>query len=115
MSYEQILYETRGDVAIITLNRPTRLNAWTRKMSAEMTDAMRSANADKSVGAVVFTGAGRGFCAGADIESQFKAQLDKAHPASLLSTAPRWVLGSRCCCRWTSCWRPRAPSCPAGS
>ena len=77
MSYEQILYETRGDVAIITLNRPDRLNAWTRKMSAEMTDAMRTANADTAVGAVVFTGAGRGFCAGADIESQFKAQLDK--------------------------------------
>jgi len=75
--YEQILFETRGDVAVITLNRPDRLNAYTGKMSVELMDAVATANEDRSVGAIVVTGAGRGFCAGADVESQFKAQLDR--------------------------------------
>jgi enoyl-CoA hydratase/carnithine racemase len=76
MSYEEILYETRGDVALVTLNRPDRLNAWTRRMSRELVDAITGANDDAAVGAIVVTGAGRAFCAGADVESQFKAQLD---------------------------------------
>jgi enoyl-CoA hydratase/carnithine racemase len=76
VDYEQITYETKGEIALITLNRPERLNAWTRRMSVELADAVTTANDDTSVGAIVFTGAGRGFCAGADIESQFKAQLD---------------------------------------
>ena len=65
------------DVALITLNRPDRLNAYTGKMSVELMDAVSTANEDRSVGAIVVTGAGRGFCAGADVESQFKAQLDR--------------------------------------
>ncbi len=76
MAYEQIEYETRGDVALVTLNRPDKLNAWTRTMSRELVDAVTTANEDRAVGAVVFTGAGRAFCAGADVGSQFKAQLD---------------------------------------
>lgn len=76
MSYEQIHYETRGEIALITLNRPEKLNAWTPKMSMELVDAVTAANEDRAIGAVVFTGAGRAFCAGADVESQFKAQLD---------------------------------------
>ena len=75
--YEQILFETRGDVALITLNRPDRLNAYTGKMSVELMDAVATANEDRTIGAIVVTGAGRGFCAGADVESQFKAQLDR--------------------------------------
>lgn len=77
LTYEQITYETDGDVAVITLNRPDRLNAWTRQMSVELADAVTIANDTEAIGAIVFTGAGRGFCAGADIENQFKAQLDK--------------------------------------
>jgi enoyl-CoA hydratase/carnithine racemase len=81
VAYEQITHETDDDVAIITLNRPDRLNAWTPQMLAEMTAAVGEANADDRIGAIVFTGAGRGFCAGADIGGQFKAQLDGAPPA----------------------------------
>jgi enoyl-CoA hydratase/carnithine racemase len=69
--YEQILREQRGDVVLLTLNRPQRLNAWTPRMSAELVHAIRAANDDSSVGAIVLTGAGRGFCAGADIGEQF--------------------------------------------
>ncbi len=67
MAYEHILYEKRGPVALITLNRPERLNAWTPTMELEFIDAVNAASADNDVGCIVVTGAGRGFCAGADI------------------------------------------------
>jgi enoyl-CoA hydratase/carnithine racemase len=69
VEYTQIAYEVRGDVAIITLNRPERLNAWTPTMAEQQVDAIRRANDDPAVGAIVTTGAGRGFCAGADLSS----------------------------------------------
>jgi enoyl-CoA hydratase/carnithine racemase len=75
VAYETILQEQRDDVAVLTLNRPDRLNAWTPQMSAELADAIEATDADRSVGAVVLTGAGRGFCAGADIAEVFDAQL----------------------------------------
>jgi enoyl-CoA hydratase/carnithine racemase len=80
MTYETIRYETKGVVALITLNRPQRLNAWTPKMSEEQADAITKANEDRSVGAIVMTGEGRGFCAGADIESTFKTRLEGRDP-----------------------------------
>lgn len=67
MSYEQILVDRRDRVGIITLNRPEKLNAWSYHMAGEIRDAMESFNNDRSIGAVVMTGAGRAFCAGADI------------------------------------------------
>ncbi len=84
MAYEQIRYEQRDDVALLTLDRPERLNAWTRRMGRELTDAIETANDERSIGSIVMTGAGRGFCAGADIEQAFKKgldQLDAAPPA----------------------------------
>ena len=79
--YEQILHEQRGEIVLLTLNRPQRLNAWTPRMSAELVHAIRAANDDDSVGAIVLTGAGRGFCAGADIGEQFApAALGDAEP-----------------------------------
>jgi len=75
VDYEEILRERRGDVVLLTLNRPERLNAWTPRMNAELVDAIEQADADDGVGAVVVTGAGRGFCAGADISAVFDAQL----------------------------------------
>ena len=67
MQYEQILYERRGRVALVTLNRPERLNAWTLQMENEVIAAVDQANRDDAIGCLVITGAGRGFCAGADI------------------------------------------------
>jgi 2-(1,2-epoxy-1,2-dihydrophenyl)acetyl-CoA isomerase len=69
MAYEQILYERRGRVVLITLNRPDSLNATTSVMNAELQDAFKTAGADQSVGCVVITGAGRAFCAGADVRA----------------------------------------------
>ena len=76
MGYEQILCELRDDVLVLTLNRPAKLNAWTPRMMGELIDAIAKADDDPAVGALVLTGAGRGFCAGADIEAVFSAQLE---------------------------------------
>jgi enoyl-CoA hydratase/carnithine racemase len=80
MAYETILYETRGEVALLTLNRPEKLNAWTPRMAEEQADAIRRANEDRSVGAIVMTGAGRGFCAGADMEAVFRTRIQGTDP-----------------------------------
>jgi enoyl-CoA hydratase/carnithine racemase len=69
MAYEQILYSTSDGVATITLNRPDRLNAWTGRMHHEVQSAIRAAADDSAVRVIVLTGAGRGFCAGADMNA----------------------------------------------
>jgi enoyl-CoA hydratase/carnithine racemase len=67
MDYEQIATEVAAGVLTITLNRPDRLNAWTTTMGRELIAAIDEADADDEVSAVIITGAGRGFCAGADL------------------------------------------------
>ena len=62
-----VLYEARGAVAVITLNRPQALNSFTRQMHQELWDAFARIDADKAIRAAVLTGSGRGFCAGADL------------------------------------------------
>jgi enoyl-CoA hydratase/carnithine racemase len=69
MAPQQIRTELEDRVLTITLNRPERLNAWTPTMMAELLDAFDRVEADDEVRAVVITGAGRGFCAGADLEA----------------------------------------------
>jgi enoyl-CoA hydratase/carnithine racemase len=80
MGYSLIAVERRGAVALVTLNRPEKLNAWTPAMAVEQAHAIEEANADPAVGAIVMTGAGRGFCAGADMEATFKSRLDGVDP-----------------------------------
>lgn len=67
MAYEQILNERRGAVMLVTLNRPKQLNAWTWQMSRELADVFAESDADDEIRAIVVTGAGRAFCAGADL------------------------------------------------
>lgn len=67
--YEQIRYEVSNHVATVTLNRPDRLNAFTVQMAEELIDAFDRADSDDEVRAVVMTGAGRAFCAGADLDA----------------------------------------------
>src|SRR5690349_19835666 len=66
-AYQDILYSTADGVATITLNRPDKLNAWTAAMQSSIKRAMVDAANDDSVRVIVVTGAGRGFCAGADM------------------------------------------------
>jgi enoyl-CoA hydratase/carnithine racemase len=68
MEFEQITTEKTDHVLTITMNRPERLNAWTQTMFGELLQAFERADADDEVRAVIVTGAGRAFCAGADLE-----------------------------------------------
>lgn len=67
MAYETVLYDVSERICTITLNRPDKLNAWTRQMHFDLKEAMHTAGADPEVRAIILTGAGRGFCAGADM------------------------------------------------
>ncbi|MGI8714117.1 MAG: crotonase/enoyl-CoA hydratase family protein [Solirubrobacteraceae bacterium] len=67
MEFEQIATDIQDHVLTITLNRPDRLNAWTETMGRELIEAFDRADADDEVRVVIVTGAGRGFCAGADL------------------------------------------------
>ena len=67
MAYETILYEVADNVLTITMNRPDKLNAYTTQMRREMVEAFDRADEDDAVRAVIVTGAGRAFCAGADL------------------------------------------------
>src|SRR5690242_20558868 len=69
MPYETILYQVADSILTITLNRPEKLNAFTGQMMSEMIDAFDQADADDNVRAIIVTGAGRGFCAGADLSA----------------------------------------------
>jgi enoyl-CoA hydratase/carnithine racemase len=69
MDFEQITAVLAENVLTITLNRPERLNAWTARMGLELAEAFDRADADDEVRAIIVTGAGRGFCAGADLAS----------------------------------------------
>jgi enoyl-CoA hydratase/carnithine racemase len=81
-SYETILTEQRDEVILITLHRPEKLNAWTPHMAEELSDAIEGANKDPGIGAVVVTGAGRGFCAGADMADTFAVRVRGEDPGA---------------------------------
>jgi enoyl-CoA hydratase/carnithine racemase len=69
VTYQHILYEVSDKIATITLNRPDRMNAWTATMERDVRHAMETAASDHNVRVIVLTGAGRAFCAGADMEA----------------------------------------------
>jgi enoyl-CoA hydratase/carnithine racemase len=81
-SWTTIRTEPRGDALLITLDRPARMNAWTPTMAGELAAAINAANADPAVGAIVMTGAGRGFCAGADMEDTFSVRIGGGDPGA---------------------------------
>ncbi|MCE3273574.1 MAG: Unsaturated acyl-CoA hydratase [Ramlibacter sp.] len=82
MSEATVLYETHAGVGVVTLNRPQALNSFTRRMHQELWDILDRVNADPSIRAVVITGAGRAFCAGADL-----AEFDFAPGPDLVKRA----------------------------
>jgi enoyl-CoA hydratase/carnithine racemase len=90
---DTVLAERRGPVLLLTLNRPDRLNAWTDELEVRYFDQLAAAEEDPGVGAIVLTGAGRGFCAGADFDdlqsdavfdlSAFERRRPRNYPATL--------------------------------
>lgn len=88
-SYDTILTSLQDGVMTITMNRPERLNAWTYQMGAELQDAIEKGNENTDVDVFILTGAGRGFCAGADVKDLFKSQAESGNNHD---RAPRdWV------------------------
>lgn len=69
MAYETITYETRGQIGVLTLNRPDKLNAISAELRRDLEAGLIAARGDDAVRALVLTGAGRGFCSGADLSS----------------------------------------------
>ena len=80
-AYDTILTSLDDGVFTITMNRPDRLNAWTYQMGAELQHAIETGNENPEVDVFILTGAGRGFCAGADIKDLFKDQADGGESA----------------------------------
>jgi enoyl-CoA hydratase/carnithine racemase len=76
-TYEDILYTVKDRIAVITLNRPDKLNAWTAPMQASVKRAIVDASKDDNVRVILVTGAGRGFCAGADMGGLQKIEPGK--------------------------------------
>ena len=91
MTEQNVLYEARGSVALVTLNRPQALNSFTRAMHRDLWAALDRLEADPSMRALVITGAGRGFCAGADLaEFDFEPGPDlvkRADPGPVIDQA----------------------------
>ncbi|MEO6030244.1 MAG: enoyl-CoA hydratase [Candidatus Binatia bacterium] len=89
MGYEQVTYEVRDRIATITMNRPARLNAWTPQMGKELYAAFATAAAADEVRAIVITGAGRGYCAGADMQNLRDIQTGSPAEAGEVATGAR--------------------------
>ena len=96
MDLKTVKYERGDGVAVVTLSRPDRLNAWTRRMEHDYRQALSAADADDDVRVVVVTGEGRGFCAGADFEAldnlaggQDYGEAPKAPQDNVFLMAPR--------------------------
>jgi enoyl-CoA hydratase/carnithine racemase len=94
MDFQHITYEVDGKIALITLNRPDNLNAWTVTMMNELIQALDLADNDDTVRAIIVTGAGRAFCAGADLSAgRFdEDQEDGGKPAVHRDTAGQATL-----------------------
>ena len=86
MAYETILYETRGKVAVITLNRPDAMNALNAQLVDELVDALRHVEADSNLGCSVVTGSERAFAAGADIKEMASLDFIDAYKGDFIGT-----------------------------
>src|SRR5688500_19691341 len=94
MPFTEVLYELEDGVLTVTLNRPAKLNALTRTMLRELLEALDRADADDAVRAVIVTGAGRAFCAGADLSAGAKT-FDRAARGDEKPDAPHRDGGGR--------------------
>ncbi|WP_428248877.1 enoyl-CoA hydratase [Ferrovibrio sp.] len=94
MSYEMILVETRGQVGLITLNRPQALNALCAQLMAEMTQALDAFEADANIGCMVITGSEKAFAAGADIKEMKSKTYTDVYAEDFITAG--WERVTRC-------------------
>ncbi len=111
MNFAEIIYEKSDRVATVTMNRPEKLNAWTPKMGAEMRTAMLDADRDPNIGAIIVTGAGRAYCAGADMTTLSEIAQGRASAGGGGSADDEWLRQQRVDYRTTYSW-PLALSTP---
>lgn len=104
-SFETIRTEVRSRVAIITLNRPEKLNALSAQMSEELRQAVLDFDANDEIGAIVLTGAGRGFCSGADVTGWGRALQSEPDPGRRMEQA-----AARATETWTELWARVKPT-----
>ncbi|MDD5093815.1 MAG: enoyl-CoA hydratase-related protein [Dehalococcoidia bacterium] len=95
MSYETLILSKEDYIGTVTLNRPDKLNALTAKMGEELRDAFMTFDQDKEVRVVVITGAGKAFCAGADIQGQFTAEGAAGKEETLINRIPNEFIVSK--------------------
>ena len=98
MSYQAIRYEVRGQVAILTLNVPERLNALGQQLRSDVVEAVAEARADDAVRALILTGEGRGFCSGADLSGARPAGPAEGVSQNARLDQEHWVG------RWAKMW-----------
>lgn len=91
MSFDNLIYEKQEHIATVTLNRPERLNALSRGLQLEILDVAKEVRGDDDVWAVILTGAGRGFCSGADISGPRPEGADSTPPQNQLLDEFHWV------------------------
>ncbi|MEC9431839.1 MAG: enoyl-CoA hydratase-related protein [Pseudomonadota bacterium] len=93
--YQDVEVRVEDGIMIVTLNRPDKLNAFTTRMGQDIGDAFREADADDAVRAVVVTGAGRGFCAGADVSAGTAAFDTTKGDSAMFDTSDKAAPGGR--------------------
>ena len=109
-TYEDILYSAEDAVAWVTLNRPDKLNAWRGEMDRDVRHAMRVASDDDSVRVIVLTGAGKGFCAGADMGMLQTIQSgDAATSRGAVNAATPWDANANPNFQKQYSWFPAVP------
>jgi enoyl-CoA hydratase/carnithine racemase len=87
MDFTDIIYDKADRIATVTMNRPDKMNAWTGRMGLEMRHAMLDADADDNIGAIIVTGAGRAYCAGADMGGLNEISQGRATAGAAVSTS----------------------------
>ncbi len=107
-TYEDILYRIEDGVAVLTLNRPDKLNAWRAEMDRDVRAAMRAAADDPDVRVIVLTGAGKGFCAGADMGLLQSIQTSSSDRSAIDSHKP-WDPNSNPNFQKQYSWFPAVP------
>jgi enoyl-CoA hydratase/carnithine racemase len=108
-TYSDVLYRVENGVAVVTLNRPDKLNAWRAEMDRDVRAAMREAAQDESVRVIILTGAGKGFCAGADMGLLQSIHSNEATSRSVVNSHQPWDPNANPSFQKQYSWFPAVP------